>query len=188
MKTISLENQPIYTRQFVNKIITIPFAKLNGSVEKIFKEYAEKFIVGKCSKEGYISTSHVKVIEYSAPKCVSFNAIYDVVYEFEVYNPCEGQELLAKVSNITKIGIKAVVSMNSHLNPVTVFASRLHNEGIIMKDDNIELEQDVYNSKDVYSENDIIRVKVIGSRYEVNDSSVYILGKIIGKKNSKSKK
>ena len=52
MKPISLENQPIYTRQFVNKKITIPFAKLNGSVEKIFKEYATKFIVGKCSKEG----------------------------------------------------------------------------------------------------------------------------------------
>ena len=52
MKTMSLENQPIYTRQFVNKKITIPFAKLNGSVEKIFKEYAETFIVGKCSKEG----------------------------------------------------------------------------------------------------------------------------------------
>lgn len=185
MKTMSLENQPIYTRQFVNKKITIPFAKLNGSVEKIFKEYAETFIVGKCSKEGYISTSHVKVVEYSAPKCVSSDAVYDVVYEFEIYNPCEGQELLAKVSNITKIGIKAAISTNSRVNPVTVFASRLHNEGIIMKDDNIELEQDVYNSKDVYSENDIIRVKVIGYRFEVNDSSVYVLGKIIGKKNGK---
>jgi hypothetical protein len=78
-----------------------------------------------------------------------------------------------------------VISTNSRVNPVTVFASRLHNEGIIMKDDNIELEQDVYNSKDVYSENDIIRVKVIGYRFEINDSSVYVLGKIIGKKNSK---
>ena len=182
MKPISLENQPIYTRQFVNKKVTIPFAKLNGSVEKIFKEYATKFIVGKCSKEGYISTSHVKVIEYSAPKCASSNATYDVVYEFEIFNPCEVQELVVKVSNITKIGIKAVISTNSRVNPVTVFASRLHNEDIIMKDDSIELDQNDYDNKNVYSENDVIRVKVIGYRFEVNDTSVYILGKIIGKK------
>lgn len=182
MKSISLENQPIYTKQFVNKKITIPFAKLNGSVEKIFKEYAEKYIVGKCSKEGYISNSHIRVIEYSAPKCVSSNALYDVVYEFEIYNPYEGQELLTKVSNITKIGIKAVISTNSRVNPVTVFASRLHNEDVVMKDDNIELEEQENNSNNIYSENDIITVKVIGYRFEINDPSVYILGKIIGKK------
>jgi DNA-directed RNA polymerase subunit E'/Rpb7 len=183
MKPTSLENQPIYTKQLVNKNVIVPFAKLNGSVEKIFKEYAEKFIVGKCSKEGYISTSHIKVVEYSAPKCVSSNASYDVLYEFEIYNPCEGQELLARVSNITKIGIKAVISSNNRSNPVTVFASRLHNEDVIMKDDNTELEQEEYSGKNIYGENDIIRVQVIGYRFEVNDSSVYVLGKIIGKKN-----
>ena len=181
MDTVSLQKQPIYTKQLVNKKITIPFAKLNGSVGEIFKEYATKFIVGKCSKEGYISTSHIIVVEYSAPNCVSSNAIYDVVYEFEIYNPCEGQELLVKVSNITKIGIKAVISLNNKVNPVTVFASRLHNEDIVMKDDNIELQQDDFNSMDVYSEGDIIKVRVIGYRFEVNDSSVYILGKIVGK-------
>jgi DNA-directed RNA polymerase subunit E'/Rpb7 len=181
MKPISLENQPIYTKQLINKKISIPFAKLNGSVEKIFKEYAEKFIVGKCSKEGYISTNHIKVIEYSAPKCVSSDANYDVIYEFEVYNPYEEQELIVRISNITKIGIKAVISLNNRQNPVTVFASRLHNEDIIMKDEHVELEQDLQSSKHIYSENDIINVRVIGHRFEINDSSVYILGKIIGK-------
>ena len=183
MKPISLEKQPIYTRQFVNKKVSIPFAKLNGSVEKIFKEYAEKFIIGKCSKEGYVSTSHVKVVEYSAPKCVSSKAIYDVIYEFEIYNPYHGQELFAKVSNITKIGIKAVISTNNRINPVTVFASRLHNQDIVMKDDSIELEQEEHNNNNVYSENDIIRVQVIGYRFEINDPSVCVLGKILDKKN-----
>ena len=52
-----------------------------------------------------------------------------------------------------------------------------------MKDDNTELEQEEYSGKNIYGENDIIRVQVIGYRFEVNDSSVYVLGKIIGKKN-----
>tara|TARA_A100001011_G_scaffold398231_1_gene501896 strand:- start:6496 stop:7050 length:555 start_codon:yes stop_codon:yes gene_type:complete len=179
MKSISLENQPIYTKQLVNKKINVPFAKLSESVEKIFKDYADKFIVGKCSKEGYISSNYVKVIEYSAPKCVSHNVIYDVMYEFNVYNPYEGQELFAKVSNITKIGIKAVISSDNRNNPITVFASRLHNEDIIMKDDSIEFAQEMDSSKHIYGENDIIKIQVIGHRFEINDSSIYILGRII---------
>jgi len=174
----SLENQPIYTKQLVNKKVKVPFAKLNFSIEKIFKEYAEKFIVGKCSKEGYISANYIKVIQYSAPSCISSDAMYDVLYEFEIYNPYEGQELTVKVSNITKIGIKAIVSPNSRNNPVTVFASRIHNEHVIMKDDNIELEQQDIIDKNVYEENDIIKIEVIGYRFEINDSSIYILGKI----------
>lgn len=182
MKTISLENQPIYTKQIVSQKIRVPFAKLGGSIEKIFKEYAEKFIVGRCSKEGYISTNHIKIVEYSAPKCVSSYATYDVSYEFNIYNPHEGQEFYAKISNITKIGIKAIISSNSRTNPVTVFASRLHNEDILMKDDNIEFEQEGHSEKHIYGENDVIKIQVIGYRFEINDSSVYILGKILESK------
>jgi len=178
MKAISLEKQPIYVKQLISKKIKIPFWKLTRSIEKTFKEYAEHHIVGKCSKEGYISTDHIKIVEYSAPFCQASDVIYDVLYEFNVYNPCEGQVLYAKVTNITKIGIKAVISTNSKVNPVTIFASRLHNEDIIMKDDNIELNEET-NQKHIYGEQDIIKIKVIGHRFEINDSTVYILGRII---------
>tara|TARA_Y100000389_G_C17422526_1_gene497562 strand:+ start:673 stop:1224 length:552 start_codon:yes stop_codon:yes gene_type:complete len=181
MKSLNLEKQPIYTKQLISKKIKIPFSDLNNAVEKLFKEYAEKFIVGKCSKEGYISTTHIKIVQYSSAKCVSSYTLYDVLFEFDVYNPYEGQELYAKIVNITKIGIKALITTNSRSNPITVFASRLHNEDIVMKDDNIDLNSDEKTNKHVYSENDIIKIRVIGHRFEINDSSVYVLGKIIEK-------
>lgn len=183
MKSINLEKQHIYTKQLISKKIKIPFSQLNNAVETLFKEYAKKYIVGKCSKEGYISTndSDIKVIQYSAAKCVSSYTIYDVLFEFNVYNPYEGQDIYAKIVNITKIGIKAVISTNSRSNPITVFASRLHNEDIIMKDDNIDINSEEMSNKHVYSENDIIKIRVIGHRFEINDSSVYVLGKIIEK-------
>ena len=86
--------------------------------------------------------------------------------------------MIVKVSNITKIGIKAFISSNSRNNPVTVFASRLHNDHVVMKDDNIELEKNDISDENVYGENDIMKIQVIGYRFEINDSSVYILGKI----------
>jgi len=181
MKSISLDKQPIYTKQLITKKIKIPFSKLNNSVEKLFKEHAEKHIVGKCSKEGYISTRQIKIIQYSAAKCVSSDTIYDVLFEFDVYNPYEGQELYLKITNITKIGIKAVISTNERENPITVFASRLHNEDIAMKDNNIEINNEDGVNTHIYGENDIIKVRVIGHRFEINDSSVYVLGRILEK-------
>ena len=50
-----------------------------------------------------------------------------------------------------------------------------------MKDDNVDLNSDEKTNKHVYSENDIIKIRVIGHRFEINDTSVYVLGKIIEK-------
>jgi len=84
------------------------------------------------------------------------------------------------VLNVTKIGIKAVVNVDERKNPVTVFASRLQNSHVIMKDENMTDEDIDENARDtVYGEGDIIKIKLIGYRFEVNDSSVYALGEII---------
>ena len=50
-----------------------------------------------------------------------------------------------------------------------------------MKDDNVELDQDGVSDENIYSENDVIKIEVIGYRFEINDSSIYILAKIIEK-------
>jgi len=76
-----------------------------------------------------------------------------------------------------------VISSNNRNNPITVFANRLHNEDIIMKDNSIEFAQETNSSNHIYGENDIIKIQVIGHRFEVNDSSIYILGRIIENKN-----
>lgn len=178
----SLERQPLYNRELVSKKIVLPFSKLSPSLETEFLEYASKHFVGKCAKEGYISRDNVKVVNYSAPKALSSNASFDVVFEFDIYNPSEGQELYAKVSNITKIGIKAAITFNEDKNPITVFASRLHNGHVLMKDDNVNMDEiaaDKTENMMVYGEGDIIKIRVIGHRFEVNDKSVYVLGEII---------
>lgn len=182
MEPLSLEQQPIYVKQIITRKIKIPFSKLYNSVEDVFKEHAKKFIQGKCCKEGYISPKYIKIIEYSAPIAISGNVVYDVAFEFEVYYPFEGQEVSVRVTNITKIGIKAVISQNENKNPITVFASRIHNPHVIMKDDNIELNDELANDNEfqhIYSEGDVIKVKVIGCRFEQNDASVSVLGEII---------
>lgn len=175
-----LEGQTIYNRELVSKKIVLPFSELSQNLREQFIKYAFKNFVGRCFKEGYLSSKNIKIVKYSAPKALSSDILFDVLFEFDVYNPYEGQELYAKVLNVTKIGIKAVVNVDERKNPVTVFASRLQNTHVMMKDENMTDEDIGENTRDiVYGEGDIIKVKVIGYRFEVNDSSVYVLGEII---------
>lgn len=175
-----LEAQSIFNRQLVSKKIVLPFSELSENIREQFIKYAFKNFVGRCFKEGYISSKNIKIIKYSAPKALSSDVLFEVLFEFDVYNPYEGQEIYAKVLNVTKIGIKAVVNVDERKNPVTVFASRLQNSHVIMKDENMTDEDIDENARDmVYGEGDIIKIKLIGYRFEVNDSSVYALGEII---------
>jgi len=175
-----LQGQEIYNRQLVSKKVIIPFSELSTNLREQFVQYAFKNFVGKCCKEGYISNKNIKIIKYSAPKALSSEVIFNVLFEFDIFNPYEDQEIYARVLNVTKIGIKGVIEEDERKNPVTVFASRLQNAHVIMKDENMN-DDDVYDESNdmVYGEGDIIKVKVIGYRFEINDTSVYVLGEII---------
>lgn len=180
MDETELTNQPIYNKELVSKKIVIAFSELSRNLNEQFISHAFKCYVGRCCKEGYISRKNIKVIKYSAPIASGANVIFEVLFEFEIYNPFEGQELYAKVINITKIGIKGVIDIDERKNPVTIFASRLHNAHVIMKDETVNETGDFDLERTmVYGEGDIFKIKVIGHRFEVNDTSVYILGEII---------
>ena len=173
-----LSDQNIYTRQLVDYKIEIPFSKFTKSNDEYTIDYAKKKICNKCYKQGYISDTNIKIVTKTAPMLESSKINYDVLYEFDVFSPYEGMELYVKVNSITKIGIKAVISENNNSNPVVVFASRMHNDHIIMNDEDTNQELIDHNKKTV-STGDIIKINVIGHRYEINDPSIYILGIII---------
>lgn len=169
----------LYTSQLVHSKVEIPFADIgkynvNSSHDNMlngyFKDYARKHLVNKCHKEGYISSSPFKVISYSAGKTIKTNLVYDVVFEFKVCYPYEGMIIQCIIQSITKIGIKAIVNKDEYENPIVVFASHLHNPGIF---------QTQNDTKDGgYKEGQIIQVKVVGFRFEINDPSIYVIAEI----------
>lgn len=177
----AVDSQSIYTKQLINKKIIVPFNKYSLEIVNYFLEYANKNFMGRCCKEGYISGDYVKVIKYSAPKLDKNDLHFDIVFEFNVYYPYEEQELYTYISNITKIGIKSVFSVNDNKNPLTVFVSRLQNPHAFINQDNVG-NNEIEKSSNNYNNGDVIKIKIIGYRFEVNDSSVYALGELIKEK------
>lgn len=167
----------IYSREVICFKVCLGFKEMNEFIVFNFKEYAKNNIMGKCHKEGYISNNHVEVIRYSSAVMKGSNIYFNVDYEFDVCYPYEGMEVICKIDNITKIGIKAVVEDTTE-NPVVVFASRIHNEKIF---ENEIIEEDDEKSTKNYKDGDMIKIKVVGHRFEINDPHLSVLGQILHK-------
>jgi len=160
VKNIDIDK--LFIPSIINEKITIPFNKMSNNMTRYFESYAEKRIEGKCRNEGYIRLKSSNVISYSTGLLFSDKVIYDVVYSVEVCYPYENMEIDCKIKNITKIGIRAVISETN--NPIILFISREHNPD---------------KEFDNYKENQIIKVKVIGQRFELNDEYISVIGELI---------
>ena len=159
IKEIEIDN--LYTPAIIQEKIKIPFSKVSNNMTRFFESYAEKKIERKCRNEGYVRSGSSSVISYSTGLLTSDSIIYNVVYSVDVCFPYENMEIDCKIKNITKIGIRAIISEQN--NPIILFISREHNQ-----------EKDF----DDYKEDQIIKVKVLGHRFELNDEYISVIGEL----------
>ncbi len=177
-----LMKQNIYNAEILTFKVKFKFNDLTQNLNEKFIQYARKNIMGKCHKEGYISNNHIRIINYSSALLDGHNVYFNVNYEFMVCYPYEGMVLSCKIQNITKISVKGILSEDDNENPIIVFASRIHNENILSDIDEIDEEnnEDIDRNKiNAIKINNIMKVKVIGFRFEINDPYLSVLGEII---------
>lgn len=178
MQSNLLHQRGLYQKQLINHKIKIPFEQISKNVEEYFIDYAKNNIMNQCEKEGYISDHSCKIINYSIGKTISSYVIYDVLFEFMVCYPYEDMTFNCKVQSITKIGIKGILTHDPVKNPFIIFASYLHNPSIFDQDNSNQS-----NENRKYNIGDIVNVRVLGHRFEINDPSIYVLVEIINKTN-----
>ena len=157
-----IDTTNLYSQAIIQEKIKIKFNKLSNNMRKFFETYAEKEIECNCRNEGYVRSGSCSVLTYSTGLLNSDSIIYNVAYSVDICFPYENMEIECKIKNITKIGIRAVIS--EHNNPIVMFISREHNP-------DKDFEQ--------YKENQIIKVKVIGHRFELNDTYISVIGELM---------
>lgn len=138
------------------------------SVGKNVKETIENsmkhLIEGKCIVEGFVKVNSTKIITYSSGVISGGNIVFEVVIECEVCFPVEGMMIECVARNITKAGIRAESATDSP-SPIVVFIARDHQ----------------YQSKQFANvqENDKIRIRVIGQRFELYDKYISIIAELV---------
>jgi DNA-directed RNA polymerase subunit E'/Rpb7 len=159
---INAQNPNLYVNSLIHKRVSVPFSKIGNNMNEYFRKYSEVNFEGKCHKEGYFKPFSTNIISYTTGLLKYDNVIYDVVYSIDICIPYENMEVVCKIKNITKIGIRGIISEEN--NPIILFISREHNAS---------------KNFDDYEEGQLIKIKIIGHRFEINDENISVIGEII---------
>lgn len=152
----------LFKPQMISESIHVSYSKIGKDMESYFHSYCEAHIEGKCRNEGYIRPGKSSVVRYSSGLLQGANVDFMVVYEVHACLPYEDMEIMCIVKNINKIGIRCIITEEE--NPMNIFISAEHNSQLEM---------------DKYKEGDYVRVKVLGHRFELNDTFISIIAEII---------
>ena len=151
----------MFKRIKIHESILVPFQQCH-SPQKYFLSFAKDKLEGRCRKEGYLSIGSMTLESYSAGLLFSDSVTFDVVFHADVCNPEIETITQCKIINNTKIGIRGIYQEQD--NPIVFFVSREHNPS---------------KNFDNYFIGQTIQVKIIWTRFELNDLSISSISEII---------
>jgi len=164
----------LYSRNMLEmKVILLPQELGENKTIKNIKQKIVNIIEGKCIQEGFVKPNSVNILRYSTGLVKNRYIEFAVVFECKTCNPTEGLILHDCVcTSVTKGGIHANIYDNQKNIPVTVY---IHRDQFA--------ENRTFQS---IQKEDIFDIRVIGSRFELNDPYVEIIGEIWGQKKDKN--
>lgn len=154
----------IFTPAIMNKYFVLPFKSYDKNIRETLLRHIKTNLEGKCLKEGYVKPNSVEIIEYSPGSIVSDNIKFQVSLQCMVCYPVEGMVIDCSVKNVTKAGIRAEISKYEK-TPMVIFVARDHH-------------YDNSNFANI-KEDDIIQIKVVGMRFELNDTYVSVIAELM---------
>ena len=166
------QKRKLYMKMMLSKKVKVLYSNVGGNIESILLNKLKDELEGKCNNQGYIKPNTLSIITYSSGIIKGNDIIFDVSYECQVCRPVEGMKLSCIVRNITKAGIRA--ELNSKNSPLIIFIARDHHH------------QSKYFS--MQKEGDVINVKIIGQRFELNDKYISVIATLIEPKTIPPKK
>jgi DNA-directed RNA polymerase subunit E'/Rpb7 len=157
----------VYSQCIINKQIVLPITEIGNNIKEVLEKYLKFNFEGKCIVDGYVKKNSTKVISYSSGVINGVNVVFEIVFECLVCFLVEGSLLNCVAKNITKAGIRAESSKESP-SPFVVFISRDHHFS--------------HPSFASIEEGDTFIAKVIGQRFELNDTYVSVIGELVDSK------
>ena len=160
----------LFIKNILVKEVTIQFQQLGSNIYDFLKFKLKKDYEGKCIEEGYVKKNSIKIIEDGLSYGIlTKNTIkINVMFECRICKPIDNQIIACKVKNNTIAGIKAefLNTENDDNSPIVVFISKEYKF-----DNELFLKYKKVNTR--------INIRVIGSRYELNDKFISIIASIV---------
>lgn len=153
----------LYSELLLMENIVVPPEKFNSNLNSFLEDSLKNKNEEKCISEGYIKKDSINIFKKSLGtlKGSQFNGYinYVLMYKALVCNP--------KSNSIVKCKIKLInnkLGLLGHNGPLTIIVGKqLHNNPSLL---------------DEYNVDDIIEVKIIESKFSLNDKEIRILAKL----------
>jgi len=174
IKKTTLDNSHVYIRSLLTQKTVLKYEEVNAELFNILETKIQKLNEGKCIKEGYVKNNSVKLLTYSSGELFDNKILFECVFECLITNPVESTLIYCITKSITKVGVRAELIVDDEVSPYIIFIARDHHY------DN--------ESFSHIKENDIIQVRILGQRYELNDKYISIIAELISINNYSSLK
>ena len=160
-----LDNSHIFMRSLLTQKIVLNFNEINNNIYNILEAKIKNFNENKCIKEGFIKNNSVKLLTYSSGELFGNKALFECVFECLITNPVESMIINCVAKSLTKVGVRAELVLDDGSSPYIIFIARDHH----------------YNNEmfSQIKENDILQVRILGQRYELNDKFISVIAELI---------
>ena len=159
-----MSNPSIYNKSLLQTKVILSVTEVGRNLQDNLVLKIERKIGGKCIHDGYIQPKSIELVSHSSGNILGEYIEFHVVYHCNVCNPPDDMELECVCKTVTKAGVHAQV-MDEHGNaPITVFVAREHEDANAFQD---------------MKEGDVLRVCVLGQRFELNDDCVCVIATLV---------
>jgi DNA-directed RNA polymerase subunit E'/Rpb7 len=160
-----LDNSHIFMRSLLTQKIVLTFNEINNNIYNILEAKIKSFNENKCIKEGFIKNNTVKLLTYSSGELFGNKVLFECVFECLITNPVESMVINCVAKSLTKVGVRAELVLDDGSSPYIIFIARDHH----------------YNNEmfSQIKENDILQVRILGQRYELNDKFISVIAELI---------
>lgn len=155
----------VYVNLMLSKKVVLNITEIGKNVKQNLEKKIKYSIEGRCIVEGFVRPKTVEIVSYSSGLIKDDHVEFQVIYRCLICNPIKDMEMDCVVNNVTKAGIHAFVKDDDDNTPVTVFVARDHHVSVPQFDS--------------VQEKDHIRVRIIGTRFELNDPSITTIAALI---------
>jgi len=164
-KKTTLDNSHVYISSLLTQKIVLKYDEVNSELFNILETKIKKLNEGKCIKEGYVKNNSIKLLTYSSGELFDNKILFECVFECLITNPVESTIIYCITKSITKVGVRAELIVDDEHSPYVIFIARDHH----------------YNNEafSQIKENDIIQVRILGQRYELNDKFISVIAELI---------
>lgn len=162
----------LYQTSRIHHKICIPFSNIRNfkCIEDHLKEVVSREIDGKCIPNGFVKPGSCVLQCYSVGTFSAGNIQFVLDIECMICCPKEGMVMSCVAKTVTQAGIRAHASCDP--SPVVIYVSReMH--------DTVSKNRFMTNSMDSIKPGDMIQIRVVGKRFELNDKHVSVVGELV---------